>query len=182
MEKYIITKEMLEDVRKGVVITSNLKQKLKNTSGCNFIKICEIKKLFVETGGTSFDHLFSYDEGDGLNSGVWRENWCSNLFYSHFQGEHYRGVCETDLSKKIIQECLDRMTYPSIGIRVYECITNSKNEKKELTQTYVPFSLVMDMITITTKGDYCIIGSSEDLEEIQNIQLNCMDYFEEVIS
>jgi hypothetical protein len=74
------------------------------------------------------------------------------------------------------------MTYPSIGIRVYECITNSKNEKKELTQTYVPFSLVMDMITITTKGDYCIIGSSEDLEEIQNIQLNCMDYFEEVIS
>jgi len=50
----------------------------------------------------------------------------------------------------------------------------------KLTETYIPFSLVMDLFSIETQNDYYIVGCDSDIDEINCLKLKeCKEYFKE---
>ena len=81
----------------------------------------------------------------------------------------------------MINDCLNDMNYPSIGDSMFKKLTDTKFKNDKLSETYIPFSLVMDLFSIETGCDYYIVGCNEDISEIREINLNCMDYFEEMV-
>jgi hypothetical protein len=166
--------------RKNVQITSNVRELLVNENDYSLIKISDIKKLFVECGGSPFSYLITYNDGKWGREG-WEESCGSHNFYHYYDNDKsIDGLDESELSEKMINDCLNDMNYPSIGDSVFKKLTDTKFKNDKLSETYIPFSLVMDLFSIETGCDYYIVGCNEDINEIREINLNCMDYFEEM--
>lgn len=173
-----ITNRDLKGMRKDVQITNNVRKLLIEEKGCTIIKINDIKKLFVECGGSPFNYLLKYTSNFG-----WEESDNPYNFYYYFEKDSkLKLLDESELSKKMIDECLNMMNYPSIGNELFWKLTNTKFKNNKLTETYIPFSLVMDLLSIETQNDYYIIGCDSDIDEINCLKLEeCKEYFEEEV-
>jgi len=177
MNELKITNQKLKQIRDEVIITSNVRKLLIEEDGESLIRVSDIKKLFVECGGSPFYYLLTYSDGRYGREG-WETSHSPYNFYSYYDDDDsIIGLDESELSEKLINDCLNMMNYPSIGNTIFERISDTKFRNDKLSETYIPFSLVLNLFSIETDVDYYIVGCSEDKEEIYSIQLEDLDYF-----
>ena len=176
MSELKITKQF----RDGVKITSNVRELLIEEEGESLIKVSDIKKLFVECGGSPFDYLLTYNNGRYGREG-WETSDSPENFYSYFSDDKsIEGLDESELSEKMINDCLNMMNYPSIGNTIFERISDTKFRNDKLSETYIPFSLVLNLFFIETDS-YYIVGCKDDIDEIYSVELRWLDYFEKEV-
>ena len=178
MNEVKVTNQLLKQFRNDVQITSNVRELLIEEGGESLIKVSDIKKLFVECGGSPFDYLLTYSDGRYGREG-WETSHSPENFYSYYDDDDsVIGLDESELSEKLINDCLNMMNYPSIGNTIFERISDTKFRNDKLSETYIPFSLVLNLFFIETNGDYYIVGCKDDIDEIYNVELRWLDYFE----
>jgi|TARA_R110001632_G_scaffold188918_1_gene309470 hypothetical protein len=176
MNELKITNQLLKQMG-DVKITSNVRELLIDEDGDTLIKVSDIKKLFVECGGSSFDHLLTYNNGNYGREG-WETSYSPENFYFYYDDdESIKGLDKSELSEKLINDCLSMMYYSSIGNTIFERISDTNFRKDKLSETYIPFSLVLNLFSIETDGDYYIVGCKDDIDEIYNVELRGLDYF-----
>ena len=181
MSEIKITNQMLKQFKNDVQITSNVRELLIERDGEFLIKVSDIKKLFVECGGSPFSYLLKYNEGRyGLEG--WETSDSPENFYSYYDNDKsIKKLDESELSEKMINDCLNMMNYPSIGNTIFERISDTKFRNGKLLETYIPFSLVLNLFFIETNGNYYIVGCKDDIDEIYNVELRWLDYFEKEV-
>jgi len=178
MSEVRLTNQKLKQFRNDIQITSNVRELLIEEGGESLIKISDIKKLFVECGGSPFNYLFRYNEGNYGREG-WETSDNPENFYSYYDNDKsIDKLDESELSEKMINDCLNMMNYPSIGNTIFDRIIDTKFRNDKLSETYIPFSLVMNLFFIETGVNYYIVGCKDDIDEIYNVELKWLNYFE----
>jgi hypothetical protein len=182
MSEVKVTNQLLKQFRNDVEITSNVRELLIEEGGESLIKVSNIKKLFVECGGSPFNYLLRYNDGRYGREG-WETSDSPENFYSYYDDDKsIERLDESDLSEKMINDCLNMMNYPSIGNTIFERISDTKFRNDKLSETYIPFSTVLNLFFIETDGDYYIVGCKDDIDEIYNVELRwLLDYFEKEV-
>ena len=103
MNELKITNQLLKQFRDEVEITSNVRELLIEEGGESLIKVSDIKKLFVECGGSPFDYLLTYNNGRYGREG-WETSDSPENFYSHYDDDKsIERLDESDLSEKMIK-------------------------------------------------------------------------------
>jgi hypothetical protein len=167
-----ITTNLLDDFTNHIQVTSNVRDLLKEEDGESLIKVSDLKQLFVECSGSPFDFLLSYNEGKYGREG-WETSHFPENFYSYYDDDDsIKRLDESELSEKMINDCLNGMNYPSIGLTIFERLHYFFKENED----YISFSLVMKLFFLETGGNYYILGCSNDIDEIYNLDLD-LDYF-----
>jgi len=175
----MMTNQVLKHQRENVKITESVETLLIGEGGEKLIKVSDIRKLFVEIGGSPFSYLLEYNKGLYSREG-WEESEWSNNFYSSYDNDkRINDMDEDELIKLFSNEVIRLMNYPIIGETIYNGLIDVKYNNDNLSDSFIPFSLVLDLLSIETQCGYYIVGCSEDKEYIlSGLDLNPMEYFE----